>query len=88
MSDRYHCDMLELFYVCRAMSDRSRNREDGVAANTNSNDPKLLHARVFIGNLATDKVTRADLINVFGKYGHVLGKLDYMYCKILGITIS
>ena len=44
-----------------------------VPRNTSSTDPKLLKARVFIGNLPTEKVTREDLTETFGKYGEVIG---------------
>lgn len=40
---------------------------------TNSNDPKMLDSRVFIGNLPSDKVGRHDIENLFAGYGTVLG---------------
>ncbi|CAD5124301.1 DgyrCDS12590 [Dimorphilus gyrociliatus] len=40
---------------------------------TNSNDPKDLVSRIFIGNLATDQLTRDDLEDIFKKYGYVRG---------------
>ncbi|XP_013421667.1 nuclear receptor coactivator 5-like isoform X2 [Lingula anatina] len=40
---------------------------------TNSDDPKLLYSRVFIGNLPTDKMTEGELETMFKKYGKVLG---------------
>lgn len=44
-----------------------------IPKNTSSTDPKLLRARVFIGNLSTDKVKREDLTEAFEKYGEVIG---------------
>lgn len=41
--------------------------------NTSSKDPKMLHSRVFIGNLASDKVGRQDVETVFSAHGKVLG---------------
>ena len=51
-----------------------RDRGRGAVNNrTDSEDPKLLNARVFIGNLATDKTSRMELEEMFSKYGTVLG---------------
>ena len=44
-----------------------------IPRNTSSTDPKLLKARVFIGNLATEKVKREDLTETFEIYGEVIG---------------
>lgn len=41
--------------------------------NTSSKDPKMLNSRVFIGNLASDKVGRQDIENLFATFGKVLG---------------
>jgi radial spoke head protein 4A len=51
----------------------SRDRSRGPSFNTNSADPKLLYSRVFIGNLASDKLEREDLEKMFSKYGRILG---------------
>lgn len=40
---------------------------------TNRNDPRSLNSRVFIGNLNTLLVTKADVEAIFSKYGKVLG---------------
>lgn len=40
---------------------------------TSSQDPTLMKSRIFIGNLAVDKVSRGDLHRVFEKYGEILG---------------
>lgn len=41
--------------------------------NTSSNDPKMLNSRVFIGNLASEKVGRQDIETLFATFGKVLG---------------
>lgn len=43
------------------------------ARNTNSDDPKMLDSRVFIGNMPSDKVTRLDMEKLFEPYGKLLG---------------
>ncbi|KAL0966827.1 hypothetical protein UPYG_G00300640 [Umbra pygmaea] len=40
---------------------------------TNKNDPRSLNSRVFIGNLNTTAVSKADLENLFSKYGRIVG---------------
>ncbi|MGH0158621.1 UNVERIFIED_CONTAM: hypothetical protein FKN15_042407 [Acipenser sinensis] len=40
---------------------------------TNKNDPRSLNSRVFIGNLNTLLVTKADVEAIFSKYGKVVG---------------
>ncbi|XP_014661889.1 PREDICTED: uncharacterized RNA-binding protein C3H8.09c-like isoform X2 [Priapulus caudatus] len=42
-----------------------------VGHDTNSTDPKLMRARIFVGNLNTFKVTRHDLENIFQRYGPI-----------------
>ena len=42
---------------------------------TSSNDPKLIKARVFIGQLNTSKCTKKDVEKVFAPYGKLLGVL-------------
>ena len=41
--------------------------------NTSSSDPKMMNARVFVGNLASDKVTRQEVVKLFEPHGKVLG---------------
>lgn len=63
------------------MSSGTRKREesrrqqiyDREGRNTSSMDPKMMSARVFIGNLAADKVSRQDVMKLFEPYGKVLG---------------
>ncbi|XP_063042595.1 heterogeneous nuclear ribonucleoproteins C1/C2 [Engraulis encrasicolus] len=40
---------------------------------TNKTDPRSLNSRLFIGNLNTMLVTKADVEAIFGKYGKVVG---------------
>lgn len=42
---------------------------------TSSNDPKLIKARVFVGQLDTSKCTKKDVEKVFAPYGKLLGVL-------------
>lgn len=52
-----------------------RSRQHGQPSSiTSSNDPKLLYSRVFIGNLATDKVEADEVEAMFTKYGKILGE--------------
>ena len=46
---------------------------DDIDNTTNSEDPQLKRARLFVGNLTTESVTRRDLAQLFGQYGRVLG---------------
>lgn len=46
---------------------------DREGRNTSSMDPKMMNARVFIGNLAADRVTRQDVVKLFEPHGKVLG---------------
>ena len=41
--------------------------------NTSSNDPKMMEARVFIGNLPADQVTRQAVEEMYKDYGKILG---------------
>ena len=41
--------------------------------NTSSNDPKMMEARVFIGNLPADLVTRQAVEKLYEGYGKILG---------------
>ncbi|XP_027132815.1 heterogeneous nuclear ribonucleoprotein C-like [Larimichthys crocea] len=40
---------------------------------TNRTDPRSLNSRVFIGNLNTLLVTKADVEAIFSKYGKIVG---------------
>ena len=40
---------------------------------TNKTDPRSLNSRVFIGNLNTMLVTKADVEAIFAKYGKIVG---------------
>ncbi|KAL3859733.1 hypothetical protein ACJMK2_009931 [Sinanodonta woodiana] len=51
----------------------SLEQEKHLSNKTNIDDPRFLKARVFIGALPVDKVTKEDLEQKFGQYGKVLG---------------
>jgi len=44
-----------------------------VSDRTNIEDPRFLNARIFIGNLASERTTKQDLENLFQAYGKILG---------------
>ena len=45
---------------------------------TNSQDPQAVNSRVFVGNLNTFQVTKADIERTFQRYGRIAGK-TYSY---------
>ncbi|CAL8366165.1 unnamed protein product [Boreogadus saida] len=54
--------------------DRSPTTSALMASNvTNKNDPRSINSRVFIGNLNTLLVTKADVEAIFAKYGKIVG---------------
>lgn len=65
----------DVFFVCvvsaTPMSKQKLYEREG--RNTSSNDPNMLNSRVFIGNLASDKVGRQEIENLFSRFGKVLG---------------
>lgn len=46
---------------------------DREGRNTSSSDPKMMSARVFVGNLAAEKVSRQEVEKMFTNYGKILG---------------
>lgn len=44
-----------------------------ISNRTNIEDPRFLNARVFIGNLPVDKVSKAEIETMFQVYGKILG---------------
>ena len=46
---------------------------DREGRNTSSSDPKMMSARVFVGNLAAEKVSRQDVEKMFTSHGKILG---------------
>ncbi|XP_078688328.1 nuclear receptor coactivator 5-like isoform X4 [Branchiostoma floridae x Branchiostoma belcheri] len=52
----------------RDRDDRDRRRP---MVSSDTNDPRSINARVFIGNLPTDRLTRQELEGQFSKYGHI-----------------
>ncbi|XP_021335243.1 heterogeneous nuclear ribonucleoproteins C1/C2 isoform X5 [Danio rerio] len=54
--------------------DRASSASQLIASNvTNKTDPRSLNSRVFIGNLNTMLVTKADVEAIFSKYGKIVG---------------
>ncbi|XP_061163184.1 nuclear receptor coactivator 5-like isoform X1 [Saccostrea echinata] len=50
-----------------------REKSPGIHGSTNIHDVGLMKARVFIGNLPYDKITKEELEVMFSKYGKILG---------------
>ena len=46
---------------------------DSIDNKTNSEEPHLKRARLFVGNISTENVKRRDLARLFSQYGRVLG---------------
>lgn len=67
------------WYLYRHMSSEAAREArlqriyDREGRNTSSMDPKMMNARVFIGNLAADRVSRQDVVKLFEPHGKVLG---------------
>ncbi|KAI0219919.1 hypothetical protein LSAT2_028552 [Lamellibrachia satsuma] len=65
--------------------DRERDRsKSDISNHTNSSDPNLLMSRVFVANLPTERVSRDDLEEMFGKCGKILNNsigLCYNYTR-------
>ena len=53
--------------------DRLLRLYDKEGRNTSSTDPKMMNARVFIGNLPAEKVSRQDVEQIFAPFGKILG---------------
>ena len=60
-------------YPGREKEARLQRLYDREGRNTSSMDPKMMNSRVFIGNLAADRVKRQDVVKLFEPYGKVLG---------------
>lgn len=60
--------------VCVLVMRPCRHSPNAMSSNvTNKTDPRSLNSRVFIGNLNTMLVTKADVEAIFSKYGMVVG---------------
>jgi len=44
-----------------------------ISYDTSSKDPTMMRARVFVGNINTNVVSREELIQLFQAYGHLIG---------------
>ena len=47
-----------------------------ISNRTDIEDPRFLNARVFIGNLPVDKVSKTEIETLFKTYGKILGKFN------------
>ena len=47
-------------------------KEDGVSNNTQREEEHLKRARLFVGNVESNLISRTDLIDVFSRHGEVL----------------
>lgn len=59
--------------------EREREREHDhearrIGSDTNSDDPRMLMSRIFIGNLPTDRVGRMEIEDKYKKYGKIIGE--------------
>lgn len=53
-----------------------------ISNRTNIEDPRFLNARVFIGNLPVDKVSKAELESMFQVYGKILGRFYHLRISV------
>jgi len=51
----------------------SSEKKTGPHFGTNSTDPRMIAARLFVGSLPFD-ITKDDIRGIFGKYGKIIGK--------------
>lgn len=56
---------------------------------TYSNDPKMVAARVFLGRLPTEQLTKQDIEEIFAKHGKILGKNSFPspFCELLTVPL-
>lgn len=57
----------------RRRSSSDGGRDMGSSTLTNSGNVKLIRARVFVGHLNTDKISRKDVEKLFSKCGNIVG---------------
>uniref|UniRef100_A0A0N4U947 RRM domain-containing protein n=1 Tax=Dracunculus medinensis TaxID=318479 RepID=A0A0N4U947_DRAME len=48
-------------------------KQRDISFDTSSKEPHLIRARVFVGNINTNVITRDDIIRLFSSYGNLLG---------------
>uniref|UniRef100_A0A4W6E6Z7 RALY RNA binding protein like n=1 Tax=Lates calcarifer TaxID=8187 RepID=A0A4W6E6Z7_LATCA len=70
MGEKHQQGMKKSRQCCRAIRMTGKTQTSNV---TNKNDPRSLNSRVFIGNLNTAVVTKADIEAIFAKYGKIVG---------------
>ncbi|XP_073762447.1 heterogeneous nuclear ribonucleoproteins C1/C2 isoform X5 [Danio rerio] len=79
MDSFLNCPSCVFFFFCRSSvplssPSHSPTTSSLMASNvTNKTDPRSLNSRVFIGNLNTMLVTKADVEAIFSKYGKIVG---------------
>ena len=59
--------------VYRRKPEDRENRYQREGTNTNSREPHLQRARLFVGNIEPDNTHRRDIIELFSRHGDVLG---------------
>lgn len=42
-------------------------------------DPNTVHARIYVGNIPTDKMTKQELEERFKKHGPILGRQNFLF---------
>lgn len=67
------CLRSSVFSICLLASCPPNSSPMASSNITNKTDPHSLNSRVFIGNLNTLLVTKADVEAIFSKYGKVVG---------------
>ena len=53
--------------------DRDLDDDSDIPQKTNSGNPKMIRARIFVGHLNTEKAARKDVEDLFAPFGNVLG---------------
>ncbi|XP_028328721.1 RNA-binding Raly-like protein isoform X2 [Gouania willdenowi] len=65
--------MKEDLHLCRQCSSTRMTGKTQTSNVTNKNDPRSLNSRVFIGNLNTAVISKANIEAIFAKYGKIVG---------------
>ncbi|XP_074068242.1 RNA-binding protein Raly isoform X5 [Macrotis lagotis] len=69
----FSCGLFNWTYLKKTLKVGAMSLKVHTSNITNKNDPKSLNSRVFIGNLNTAMVKKADVETIFSKYGRVAG---------------
>ena len=62
-----------MFFVHFSVSVPTTTSMGKISNITNSTDPSLVNARLFVGNLNTFVITKDDVENIFKRYGKIIG---------------